>query len=182
MGTLENAPIITIKEGIKKIKRIKLFLIGIIVFFICSGIVLAEGTESKVANTLPLPDLVVNSVDFVPVAKEGGVINLVKIGVMNQGKADAGKCILGLSCTAIKCNEGNKCDEISRLISADIAVSPLKQGEKADLEWQPTSSIQWVSGKYSVVADIDKYNAVQESEETNNTSKSVIYIKSFSPR
>jgi len=156
----------------REMARIKLFLIDIIVFFVCFGI----------ANASPLPDLVVESVDFLPPPKEGKNIDSVKISVMNQGKGEAGKCTLSLSCTAIKCNEGNKCNEVSRLISADIAVAPLKQGEKTVLEWQPDSSIQWVSGKYSVAADIDKYNVVQESDETNNTSKSVFYIKSFSPR
>ena len=163
-------------------KKIKLFLSGLVTLFICFGIVSAEGVESKTLKTSPMPDLVVKSVDFIPVPKEGSDVGLVKISVMNQGDADAGKCVLGLSCMVIRCDEGNKCDEVSRSISAEILVPPLKQGEKADLEWRPASSIQWVGGKYSVVADIDKYSVVQESNETNNTCKSLIYINSFSPR
>ena len=162
--------------------KVKLFLGGIIIFFICFGIVLAEGVESKTVKALPLPDLVVKSIDFVPVPKEGENIGSVKISVMNQGEADAGKCVLSLSCMVIKCNEGNKCDEVRRAISAEILVPPLKQGEEVGLEWRPASSIQWVGGKYSVVADIDKYSVVQESNEANNTCKRLIYINSFSPR
>lgn len=153
-------------------RGVKIFLSGIAAFFICF----------EISFALPLPDLAVNSIDFVPAPKEGRNIDLVKISVINQGKAGAEKCILVLSCVAVKCNEGSKCDEVSRLISADIAVPPLEQGEEVDLEWKPVSPIEWISGKYSVVAGIDKYNAVQESNETNNAGKSVIYIKSFSPR
>ncbi len=163
-------------------KKAKLFLSGLALLFICFGMVSAEGIESKTLETLPAPDLVIKSVNFVPIPKEGGSIDLVKISVMNQGGADAGRCVLALSCMAIRCDEGNKCDEISRSISAEILVPPLKRGESIDLEWHPASSIRWVGGKYSVSADIDKYSVVQESNEANNICKSLVYINSFSPR
>lgn len=166
-------------------KKVKLFLGGIVISFICSGIFLAEGVESKTAQALPLltmPDLVVKSISFVPVPKEGSSIDLVKIDIMNQGNADAGKCVLGLNCMVIRCDEGNKCDEISRSISADILVPALKQGETIVLEWHPASPIRWIGGKYSVVANVDKYSVVQESNEANNVCRSLVYINSFSPR
>ena len=140
-------------------RGIKLFLSGIVIFFICCGTVLAEGVESKTAEALPIqdPDLAVSSINFAPTPKEGRNIDLVKIGVMNRGRADAGKCVLGLSCVVIKCDEGNKCDEVSRSISAEISVPPLKQDEATVLEWRPASATQWAAGKYSFIANIDKY-------------------------
>jgi len=144
-------------------------------FFLFISLVIAQAQEL-------LPDLQVDSVSFSPVPKENGAIDSAKISVSNQGKADAAECVLGLSCTAKQCNEGKKCDELSRLISADIAVPALKQGEKADLLWQPAAPMLWVSGKYSLVASIDKYSAVKESDEANNNAQSTTFVQSLSPR
>jgi hypothetical protein len=155
--------------------RRKIFLICAVMVVICYGVVLAQ-------KAALLPDLSINSVDFVPIPKENGSIDLLKISVGNQGEADAAACILGLSCTVIECNQGNRCEEISSLIHADIAVPAIKKGEKINLEWRPTSSTKWISGKYTVVAEIDKYNAVQESNETNNINKAMIFVTSLSPR
>ncbi len=162
--------------------KLKLFIINITFVFIFPAITLAESVESKSAGAPFSPDLVVNSVNFSPAPEEGRSIQSVKISVTNQGKADAGKCVLSLSCMAKKCNEGAKCSEISRLISADIPVPPLKQGEATEVEWRPASLIQWASGKYSVSADIDKYSVVRESNEANNIVQSAVYIRSFSAR
>ena len=159
-------------------KGIKIFSSGVIVLFICLVIVLAKGAEPQTAGELNLsdPDLMVSSIRFIPDPKAGGNIDLVKIVVMNRGEAGAGKCILGLSCEVIKCDEGNKCDAVSRSISADIPVPPLRQKETANLEWHPASPVQWIRGKYSVVADIDKYNAVKETNEGNNTYTKLVYL------
>jgi len=158
-------------------KGTKLFFGGIVILFICFVVVSAEGTEPSM-DTLPLsdPDLMVSSINFVPTPKDGGSIDLVKIVVMNRGQADADKCVLGLGCTVIKCNEGNKCDEVGRSISAEIPVPPLKQKEAVTLEWRPASPVKWIGGKYSVVADIDKYMTIKEINEGNNTYRKLIYL------
>jgi len=171
-------------------KKLSLFLICTGVVIICCGVILAQAAETKAIEsgkqvmnkTVLLPDLIIKSVDFYPVPKENELIGLVKISVVNQGAADAATCTLGLSCVVAKCNEGNKCEETSRLIRANITVPALKKGQILDLEWKPASPIEWVSGKYSVVAEIDKYNTVQESNETNNVSRCMILITSLSPR
>ena len=160
-----------VREG-KRMKGFKICLIAIVL--VCAYSI------AKAADLLP--DLVVESADFVPRPKEMGLIDLVKICVANQGKVDAGKCTLSLSCTAIKCADGQQCDEISRLIQGDIPVPALKSGERTCVEWKSPSVITWITGKYSLTTQIDKYNAVQESNETNNINQSTIYIKSFSPK
>ncbi|MDD4899036.1 MAG: CARDB domain-containing protein [Candidatus Omnitrophica bacterium] len=144
-------------------------------FFLFISLIIAQAQEL-------LPDLQVDSINFTPVPKENGAINSAKISISNQGKADAAACVLGLSCTVKQCNEGKKCDELSRLISADIAVPALKQGEKADLLWQPAAPMLWVSGKYSLIVSIDKYNVVKESDELDNNAQSTTFVQSLSPR
>jgi len=174
---------------ISKICLISLFALTVF----CWRIVLTEAAEVKAADaqgsagqeakkSTLLPDLRVGSLDFLPVPKEGGYLESIKIHVANNGKAGAAGCVLGLSCMVAKCNEGSRCGEISSLIQADIIVPALKKGEEIDLAWKPAQSVKWVSGKYSIVASIDKYNTVRESDEANNTIKSMIYITSFSPR
>ena len=140
----------------------------------CRGLLFAEAA--------PLPDLTVDSFACTPVPKEYGALESIRIRVSNKGNADAAACTLGLSCSVIKCYEGSKCEEVGRAIRADIAVPPLKKGEAKDLEWRPSSPVRWIPGKYSISADIDEYNAVRESDETNNTIKSMLYITSLSPK
>lgn len=149
-------------------------LFCVIAVIVCCGTGLAE--------TAVLPDLVVESVDFVPVPKEYGFLDAIKITVTNQGKADAAKCTLSLSCAVTKCNAGNDCEGVSSLVRGDMPVPAIKKGERISLEWTPASAIRWAPGKYSVAADIDKYNAVQEANEENNITKSAIWVKSLSPR
>ena len=163
-------------------KEAKLFLSGMIALIICFGIISAEGAEQDAIKTLPVPDLVIASMSFVPVPKVGSDIGTLKINVTNQGNADAAKCVLGLSCMVVKCDEGNKCDEVSRAISAEILVPPLRSGERTEIDWKPASPAQWIGGKYSVAACIDKYSVVQEANEANNICKSFVYIESISPR
>jgi subtilase family serine protease len=158
----------------------KIFLLLIAAFIIYSNPVLSFSSEQKPA--LPLPDLVIKSVDLLPAPRENQPVNLIKIQVANQGDADASACVLGLSCVVAKCNEGDSCDRLSRLINGDIPVPALKKGEKVDLEWRPASNMIWVSGKYSLVAEIDKYNVVRESNELNNVAKCMIHVTTFSPR
>jgi len=158
----------------------KVFLIALVTLIICNGIVLAQTTEGK--NALPLPDLIIKSVVFVPVPKENGPVDVIRIQVANQGQADASACVLSLSCVASKCDEGNYCDKLSKLIRGDIAVPALKKGENTNIEWKPSSSVIWVSGKYSLVAEIDKYNVVRESNEINNVAKCLVHITTFTPR
>jgi hypothetical protein len=143
--------------------------------FICFGSAMAEGV-------VLLPDLTVESVTFQPLPKEGGVIDSVMIGIKNQGKGDAIKCALSLSCSSIRCDEGSECEKISRLINKNIPVPALKSGEGISLKWKPDVPISWIGGKYSVAAVIDKFNAVQESDEANNAGQNTVYVKSFSPR
>ncbi len=147
------------------------------------ALVLAVFTAGALAMAEePLADLIVTSVDFQPLPREGGYIDSIKISVANRGKAPADKCVLNLGCSATKCSSADSCSELSRLISADIPVPSLKSGESVVLEWSPASVLKWPAGKYSVVAAIDKYNAVRESNETNNTAQSAVYIKALSPR
>lgn len=155
-------------------QSLKIFLICAAMTVICCVLLFAQAT--------PLPDLTVDSLDCVPIPKEYGPLDLIKICVANKGSADAAACTLSLSCAVIKCYEGNKCEDVSRLIHADIAVPPIKKGEITNLEWRPSLPVKWVPGKYSVSADIDEYNVVQESNETNNVIRRMIYTASLSPR
>jgi hypothetical protein len=143
--------------------------------FICFGLALAK-------ESVLLPDLTVESVAFVPLAKEGGVINSVMINVKNQGKGDAAECLLSLNCSAITCNEGSECEKLSQMINGNIQVPALKSGEEINLQWKPASPVIWTGGKYSLTAQIDKFNAVEESDEANNIKQSTVYTKSLSPR
>ena len=156
-------------------RSFKIAVSCVVSIFICFGLAMAEGT-------VLLPDLIVDSVTFAPLAKEGGVVNSVMISVKNQGKGDAAGCLLSLSCSALTCNGGSECEKLSQLINGTIQVPALKSGEEINLQWKPASPISWAGGKYSVTAEIDKFNAVQEADETNNIKQSTVYIKSLSPR
>jgi len=156
-------------------KIFKIAAIGVAGIFICLGLAMAEGA-------VLLPDLTVESVTFVPLAKEGGAIDSAMISVKNQGKGDAAECVLSLSCSALLCNEGDECEKLSQLINGNIPVPALKSGEEIKLQWKPASPVIWTGGKYSVAAGIDKFNAVQESDEANNIKQSTVYVKSMSPR
>ncbi len=156
-------------------KIIKTFIIGLAGIFILLPAAFAE------VNVL-FPDLVVESVDFRPAPKENGIIESVEIVVANKGTGGAGECILTLDCEVIRCYMGRQCDMVSHLVNGSIFVPALKSGEKTNLQWKPSSPINWVPGKYSVVAEIDRYTAVQESNESNNMQRSSIYIQSLSPR
>ncbi|MDD5427715.1 MAG: CARDB domain-containing protein [Candidatus Omnitrophica bacterium] len=162
-------------------RRAKIFP-GFIILLICFCAVPSGYAGSNLSKAQALPDLVINSIDFIPAPEHKGRIEEVRMGVVNKGPGDAAGCVLNLTCRVVKCDEGDSCDEFSRAIAGDIAVPPLKRGEKAEVTWRPASPMRWVAGKYSVAAGIDKYNSVNESNEENNVNKSFIYIKSFSSR
>lgn len=158
-----------------EMKSFKAYIVAMAAIFICLPAALAE-------TNVVLPDLVVESVDFHPAPKENGIIESAEISVINKGAGGAQECILALDCEVIKCYMGRQCDMVSHLVNGNLFVPALKSGEKVKLQWKPSSPINWAPGKYSVVAEIDRYNAVQESNESNNIQRSSIYIGSLSPR
>ena len=171
-------------------KSFKLCLVAItVIIFICYGRLLAQDAVSKniktivsgsnAADTVNLPDLVIESIDLNPLPKEGEALRYIKINVANRGMADAGKCSLRLSCMVAKCSKGRECLEISRKIYGEIAVPPLKMRRTIDMVLKPLSFVRWIAGEYSLVAQIDNYNIIQESKEGNNISKEMVYITSF---
>lgn len=160
--------------------RVILAVLVVVLFYFNAAA--AQSPEAGSAQTQPTADLMIESVDFVPPPQEGSTVDSVKICVMNQGKADAQSCVLSLRCNVTGCNEGDQCDQMSRLINGEVTVPAIKSNQKACVEWKPQAPVKWISGKYYLVAEIDKYNAVPEADEANNIKKTAIFVTSLSPR
>ena len=131
-------------------------------------------------NTITSPDLTVDAVSFNPQPKEGETINSLLIRLANKGNADAAANKLKLSALVADCPAGKDCDSVAVQIAGELDVPVIKAGESVDLTWSPSAPIKWVAGKYTIVAEVDAYNAVTESNEENNINKTLVYITSLS--
>jgi len=139
-----------------------------------------DGEVLEGAAAARLPDLTIESINFTSLPQAGELVGPIKINIANLGSGDAKKCSLRLSCMVVECSKNNsECLDVGRLIFGIITVPPLKAGEKVVLEWKSLSPAKWSAGKYSLVAEMDRYNIIQESKEGNNVARNMVYVAPF---
>ena len=151
--------------------------VAVFVLFVGGGILFAQVPQAKKKS--PMPDLEVKEINIIPEPKEGAVLNSVKILVLNEGTADAAANKMQISCMVAGCRPGGNCEAVSSKVRGIIDVPVIKKGTIAEITWVLPSSVKWVEGKYTILAEVDKYNAVKESDESDNIKRTLIHASSI---